>query len=136
VGEFQAETYEFNFPGFRYSPEFGHAFRTDLKRASLDPQHGLFVLDEGGKVCGFLWLVVCQNTWTGERYGYINNIYIAPRRRGQKLGRELLHQADNFFRSRGVKRVRLTVTASNLAAVHLYEGCGFKTSRWEMEKEL
>ncbi|RYG55004.1 hypothetical protein EON80_31250, partial [bacterium] len=22
-----------------------------------------------------MWLVVCQNTWTNERYGYINNLY-------------------------------------------------------------
>lgn len=132
---FQEDTYTVNFPDFRYTNSFAGAFRHDLRRASLDPQHALFVLDEG-QIVGFLWLVICQNTWTGERYGYINNLYIAPLRRGQGLGRDLMQQADDFFRSRRIKRVRLTVTASNAAAVHLYEQCGYEITRWEMEKEL
>ena len=168
VCAFQGETYEFNFPDFRYTPDFGQAFRFDLRRASLDSQHGLFVLDDrwamagGGTdaeagdvmrpadataldtpgkspvrgVCGFLWLVLCQNTWTGERYGYVNNLYLAPHRRGQGLGRELLGQADTFFRSRGIHRVRLTVSAHNESAVHLYQNNGYGVTRWEMEKEI
>ena len=132
---FQEETYTLNFPDFRYNQSFAAAFRHDLRRAALDTQHALFVLDEG-EVVGFLWLVICQNTWTGERYGYVNNLFLKANRRGQGLGHEMMTQADSFFRSRRIKRVRLTVTASNLAAAHLYEASGYETTRWEMEKEL
>lgn len=135
VCSFQQETYTLNFPDFRYTEAFEAAFRHDLRRATLDPHHALFVLDDG-EIVGFLWLVVCQNTWTNERYGYINNLYLSPQRRGQNLGRELMEQSDAFFRSRHIQRARLTVTASNLPAVHLYEGCGFEVTRWEMEKRL
>ena len=132
---FQEETYTLNFPDFRYNNSFAAAFRHDLRRAALDSQHALFVLDEG-EIVGFLWLVICQNTWTGERYGYVNNLFIKATRRGQRLGHEMMTQSDSFFRSRRIKRVRLTVTASNLPAAHLYEESGYTTTRWEMEKEL
>lgn len=135
VCAFQQETYTLNFPDFRYTEAFEAAFRHDLRRATLDPHHALFVLDDG-EIVGFMWLVVCQNTWTNERYGYINNLYLSPQRRGQNLGRELMEQSDAFFRSRHIQRSRLTVTASNLPAVHLYENCGFEVTRWEMEKQL
>ncbi|MBV9468065.1 MAG: GNAT family N-acetyltransferase [Abitibacteriaceae bacterium] len=135
VCSFQEETYSLNFPDFRYNHSFAAAFRHDLRRAALDPQHALFVLDEG-EVVGFLWLVICQNTWTGERYGYVNNLFIKDARRGQGLAREMMQQADVFFRSRRIKRVRLTVTASNAPAAHLYAQSGYTTTRWEMEKEL
>lgn len=140
VCAFQEETYTLNFPEFHYSRSFAQAFRHDLRRATLDHQHGLFVLDErtGGQdtLAGFLWLLACENNWTGERYGYINNVYIAPSRRGQGLGADLMRHTDDFFRARGVHRVRLTVTASNQAAASLYEHSGYCVTRWEMEKEL
>jgi ribosomal protein S18 acetylase RimI-like enzyme len=47
-----------------------------------------------------------------------------------------MRQADDFFRSRGVRRVRLTVTTSNQSAMALYEKSGYRVQRWEMEKEL
>ena len=132
---FQQETYRVNFPDFDFTPEFDQAFRHDLRRASLDTAHEMFVLDEG-ELVGFLWLVVCENTWTSERYGYINNIFVSPRLRGQGLAGELMAQSDAFFRNRRIRRVRLTVTASNQEAVRLYERAGYEVTRWEMEKEL
>ena len=140
VCAFQEETYALNFPAFHFTPSFAMAFRHDLRRATLDNHHGLFVLDERreekGDLAGFLWLVVCENNWTGERYGYINNVYILPTRRGQGLGHEMMRHTDDFFRSRGVRRVRLTVTASNAKAAALYERAGYGVTRWEMEKEI
>ncbi len=135
VCAWQKETYTLNFPDFRYTDSFASAFRHDLRRAALDPHHGIFVLDEG-ELVGFLWLVICENTWTGERYGYVNNLYLAPQRRGHGLSRELMLHAEKWFREGRIKRARLTVTTSNAAACKLYENCGYETTRWEMEKEL
>ena len=136
---FQPETYSLNFPDFTYTPNFADAFRHDLRRAVLDPHNALFVLDDGrekNNVIGFLWVVICQNSWTQERYGYVNNLYVVPQRRKQGLAKELLRQGDDWFRARGIKRVRLTVTSSNAQAATLYEASGFRTQRHEMEKTL
>jgi ribosomal protein S18 acetylase RimI-like enzyme len=142
VCAFQEDTYTLNFPEFHYTHGFAQAFRHDLLRATLDNHHGLFVLDgsaltgEEVGLVGFLWVVACENTWTSERYGYINNVYVAPNWRGQNLGAELMVQADEFFRGRGIHRLRLTVTAANEAATALYHANGYRVTRWEMEKEL
>jgi len=143
ICSFQEETYALNFPGFQYTPKFADAFRYDLRRAWLDPNHGIFVLDDGreirqktGNIAGFLWVVICQNNWSGDRYGYVNNIYVPPSRRGAGLSKELLKQSEEWFRARGIKRIRLTVTATNESAVALYRSCGYDVDRWEMEKTL
>lgn len=135
----QRETYALNFPHFRLTPEFHAAFRHDLRRALLDSDHALWMLDaslSGGSICGFVWGVLCGNNWTGERYGYINNLYIAPSERGMHLGEELLQQAESWFCERGVTKMRLTVTASNESARKLYERSGYATERFEMEKQI
>jgi GNAT superfamily N-acetyltransferase len=135
ICSWQEETYSTNFADFQYNDSFAAAFRHDLRRAALDPHHGLFVLDEG-ELVGFLWLVICENTWTRERYGYVNNLYVAPTRRKGGLARELMDHADTWFRSHRIKRARLTVTVANADACKLYERCGYDIARWEMEKDL
>lgn len=135
VCSWQAETYTLNFADFRHTDSFAAAFRHDLRRAALDPHHGIFVLDEG-ELVGFLWLVICENTWTRERYGYVNNLYISSARRKGGLARELMDFSDVWFRRHRIKRARLTVTVANKDACNLYERCGYDIARWEMEKDL
>ena len=135
VCSWQEETYGINFRDFRFTPEFADAFRHDLRRAALDINHGLFMLDDGAP-CGFLWLVICQNSWTNERYGYVNNLFVVNSRRGQGLGEDLMNYADDWFRRRRISRIRLTVTVENDAACRLYERLGYEVKRWEMEKDI
>ena len=138
IGEWQRETYALNFPDFAYTPEFAAAFRHDLRRAALDENNGLFVINErdSDELYGFIWVVLCHNNWTGERYGYINNLYIEQQRRGQGLSDELMNYAESWFRERRVSKLRLTVTSTNIAACRLYERMGYQTQRFEMEKDL
>ena len=141
IAQWQRETYALNFPDFAYTPDFAAAFRHDLRRAALDENNGLFILSEldsrnGELLLGFVWVVLCHNNWTGERYGYINNIYVEPQRRRQGLSDELLLYAESWFRERNVTKLRLTVTSTNRAACRLYERMGYATQRFEMEKEI
>ncbi len=138
ISDWQRETYALNFPDFGWTPEFGAAFRHDLRRAGLDENNGLFVIGDLScdELCGFVWVVLCHNNWTGERYGYINNLYVVPSHRGQGLSDELLAYAESWFRERGVSKLRLTVTSTNAAACRLYERMGYATQRFEMEKEI
>jgi len=133
----QRETYAINFPDFKLSVEFAQAFRADLRRAFLDANHALWMLDDvASGPCGFIWVVLCTNSWTNERYGYVNNLFVESEKRGGHLGEELLTHAGSWFQARHVERLRLTVTASNESAVRLYERAGFAVERLEMEKKL
>jgi ribosomal-protein-alanine N-acetyltransferase len=52
-------------------------------------------------------------------------VVVAPSSRRRGLGRDLVDQALRWARSHGAQRVLLEVAESNVAAVRLYEGCGF-----------
>ena len=62
-----------------------------------------------------------------ERHiAFIRSMYVAPHARSQGAGRQLLAAALQQARSwPGVEQVTLSVTASNKAAVRLYEAAGF-----------
>ncbi|NCO93168.1 MAG: GNAT family N-acetyltransferase [Armatimonadetes bacterium] len=134
VCSFQDDVYSSNFPDFRMTAHFMNGFRFDLRKAVASPDHGVFVLEDAGRVVGFLWIVLYVSHWTRERYGYVNNVYVLADYRRRGLGRVLMEQTDRFLQERGVREARLTVTASNSAAVILYEQAGYEVARYEMIK--
>lgn len=78
--------------------------------------------DPGGTVdhCGTV-----QGVRDGQ-FGAIQNLGITPDHRGKGLGTSLLHHALTGFRSAGLRRAYLEVTAQNVGAVRLYRRLGFK----------
>lgn len=58
--------------------------------------------------------------------GYVNLYYLVPGRRGLGLGRELDRRTAEYFRSRGFKKARLSVSLSNHAAAAFYEKMGWR----------
>ncbi len=61
--------------------------------------------------------------------GAIQNVGVVPEHRGKGVGRALLLKALQGFRSVGLDRVYLEVTASNEPAVRLYRSLGFELVR-------
>ena len=77
----------------------------------------------GDKVAGVLQLDPqrCQE----DSAGYIPFCYIAPQRRGQGLGIQLIGQAVSVFRPMGRDRLRLRCAPYNQRAQHFYKKHGF-----------
>lgn len=61
--------------------------------------------------------------------GAVQNVGVIPEHRGLGLGRALVLKALDGFRSAGLKRVYLEVTADNEQAVALYQSIGFRLTR-------
>ncbi len=61
--------------------------------------------------------------------GAVQNVGVIPEHRGQGLGRALVLCALAGFRSLGLQRVYLEVTAENKQAVSLYQSIGFQRTR-------
>lgn len=61
--------------------------------------------------------------------GHITQVCVAPSHRGIGLGYELMRRSLLALAAHGCRRVSLTVTASNLAAIRLYERMGFVNRR-------
>jgi Acetyltransferase (GNAT) family len=95
-----------------------------------------------GFLPGATWLVVHDSPDEGEVYcgtvqgirdyanlGAIQNLGVTPEHRGRQLGTCLLVHALEGFRSAGLRRAFLEVTAQNGGAIRLYQRVGFSKAR-------
>jgi ribosomal protein S18 acetylase RimI-like enzyme len=72
---------------------------------------------------------ICLGSLVHAEVGHITQIAVAPGVQGRGAGFELLRRSVDAFHEHGCRAVSLTVTASNRAAVDLYEQVGFRTIR-------
>jgi ribosomal protein S18 acetylase RimI-like enzyme len=90
-----------------------------------------------GFLPGATWLITSGDILVGTiqgvaeagRWGAIQNVGVAPTCRGFGFGEALLLRAIVGFRSSGLTRVYLEVTARNEAALALYRKHGFRCTR-------
>jgi len=132
---FMPELYETNFPGFSADAEFIARKRTQLRAAARDPAQCILVYEDELGVGGFIWLAV-ELEYSGRRRGEVLAIHVAKRCRGRGIGRMLMQEGEAVLRSHGCESVHLMVTASNTAAVRLYESLGYGVTRYQMEKQI
>ncbi len=135
VLSFLPELYESNFPGFVADTAFLARKRAQLREAVRDPGQAVLVAEDSVGICGFAWLVV-EVEYQGRRRGEVVALHVARRVRRQGVGRRLLQEAEALLRAYGCDVIHLMVTASNEAAVGLYQSQGFHVTRYQMEKEL
>jgi ribosomal protein S18 acetylase RimI-like enzyme len=62
---------------------------------------------------------------TGALDAYLEELYVAPAKRGQGLGRALLEAAIETARQQGAARIELGTSEDDVAARGLYESAGF-----------
>ncbi len=88
-------------------------------RATLN-SGGLWVLEEDGRVVGYLRLSV------RDEVGHVGAIYVLPEAQGLGHGRRLWEGAKLWFAARRVREVRLTVAEGNERARGFYRHLGFE----------
>jgi ribosomal protein S18 acetylase RimI-like enzyme len=88
----------------------------------------LTVLFAGDGPDGFAQLRFRPSLYTGALDAHLEELYVVPERRGQGLGRALLHAAMEHARKRGAAHIDLGTSEDDVAARGLYESSGF-TSR-------
>ena len=76
------------------------------------------------------WMAgLCLTSSVSPEVGHITQICLARDARGRKLGYEMMRQSLHLLRLNGCKRVSLTVTSANRAAMRLYQALGFRSIR-------
>jgi len=135
VLQFQYETYERNFPGLEVDQEFLGDFARQLRSAARSPAEQLWVMEENGQVHGFVWGALITSM-VDEFVGYIKNVYVAPKARGQGYARQLLEKVEEWFRAEGAPKAALDASTCNRQALSLYSNAGYITRRVRMEKPL
>jgi ribosomal-protein-alanine acetyltransferase len=82
------------------------------------------VVTQGGAMVGFvIGLVEPDHT------GHITTVGVAPEHRRRHLARRLMEKAEEGFRRRGVRMVRLEVRSLNVSAQQLYLSLGYTVTQ-------
>lgn len=88
---------------------------------SGDTDRGFFAVN-GEQVCGLIW---CKLSGAEPGVADIYQMWVDPAARGLGTGRSLLTQALAWAKGRGMRRIRLGVTAADSPAMRLYKSHGF-----------
>ena len=85
----------------------------------------IFVLLGGDEPCGLAVLRFLPALWTTAFDCYLEELYVAPDRRGRGLGRALMNAALELAREKGADQIVLGTSEDDVAARALYESLGF-----------
>jgi len=71
-----------------------------------------------------------------NKYGYIGFMYVKPQYRGMGISQSIIKNLCNWFTSKNLEEIRLTVYQENPRAIKAYEKVGFKSHFIEMRLNL
>jgi putative acetyltransferase len=61
-----------------------------------------------------------------QSYGEVKRMMVNPALRGQRIGAQLLHSLEVLLRAHGIGQALLETGDQQMAAVRLYERCGYR----------
>ncbi len=79
----------------------------------------------GDEPFGLAQVRVYRTMWNDGLHATLDELYVAPDRRGEGFGRALLGAAIELSRERGAANIDLNTTEADTAALALYESSGF-----------
>lgn len=101
----------------------------------------MLVADSGGKLLGYACVMTrCEEDGTDQEipylYGYVADLVVTEKARGQGIGRRLLEACEKLVRDKGQTIFRIGVLAGNEKAIRLYHSFGFKDLHYKLNKQL
>jgi ribosomal protein S18 acetylase RimI-like enzyme len=97
----------------------------------------LFIIEDQGKVVGYLAVTFGFTLEFGGRDAFIDELYVTPSARGQGLGTKALGLAEEACREDGIRAIHLEVEFKNESAKRLYAKHGYaEHTRYLMTKRL
>jgi GNAT superfamily N-acetyltransferase len=103
-----------------------------------DEQVVILVAECGEGVVGYTYAGVGPQSWKELRdeCGFVHDLVVEERMRGQGIATALLEAAIEWFRARGIPRVVLCTADRNEAAQRLFASRGFRRTMIEMTREI
>ena len=122
AGEVARLLHDFNTEFDEYTP--GVAVLAENAAKLIGADEAVFLLGGDGPD-GIAELRFRTSVWTDAPDAYLEELYVAPKRRGEGIGRALLEAAIETATEAGAKLIDLGTSADDVAAIALYESAGF-----------
>ena len=102
-----------------------------------DPDCFVWVAESSSEVVGYVFAEIGDTSWKDLRGpgGFIHDIYVGERARGQGMGAELLRAALSWIASKGMTQTVLFSKTGNASAQHLFAKMGFRQTMVEMTRD-
>lgn len=132
---------ECDLPEGRTASEVEAGTRRELEQAlGRDPGAAdaclLVAESDAGERLGFVYAHEVADFFTGERYGHVADIAVAPGAEGIGAGETLMVGAQNWALARGYAHLGLNVFAGNGRARRFYERLGFVPETVAYRKQI
>jgi GNAT superfamily N-acetyltransferase len=98
---------------------------SDVTFARLTNGHepmGGFIATDGADAVGIVHWLTHRSCWTIPDYCYLQDLFVAPGRRGGGIGRKLIESVYDKARELGCSRVYWHTHETNAVAMRLYDG--------------
>ena len=105
-----------------------------------DENVGLFVAEAGGKLVGFVHVIVSDTpsfpVFVPRRLATVDSLLVKSELQKQGIGKMLMDRVQEWAMANGAIFIELNVYEFNQAAISFYERSGFQTFSRKMAKEL
>ncbi len=82
--------------------------------------------------CGYGLINQNKSKFTQKKHGYIGFIFVKEEYRGKGVNKYIFEAIFDWFKTRGIIEVRLSVYEQNLRAIKAYQKLGFETNLVQM----
>ena len=110
---------------FYKQPSDLEAARTFLSERLYLGESMIFLAYLDKRAVGFTQLYPLFSSTSMKRIWLLNDLYVVPDMRGQRIGEQLIQRAADVMRSFGAVRLKLSTQTTNLSGQKLYERVGF-----------
>jgi ribosomal protein S18 acetylase RimI-like enzyme len=97
----------------------------------VDPDHGLFVAEAGGRITGFVHAIIRDTPAipivVPRRLAIVDNLCVREGVRRAGIGQALMQRAQTWAQAQGAGEIELTVYEFNEPAIAFYQSLGYKT---------
>ena len=96
----------------------------------------VFAVLVGDPAAGLALVTLRPNIWYDGPVGLLDELYVAPGRRGQGLGTELLQAVERIVLERGGGLLEINVDGEDVDARRFYERHGYRNSEHGKDEQL
>jgi N-acetylglutamate synthase-like GNAT family acetyltransferase len=119
------------------SSELDENYIKAFHKIDSDPNQYLMVVENGDEIIGTCHLTIMPSlTFIGSTRMQIEDVRVAGKYRGQKIGSWMFDQAISYAKENDVSIVQLTTNKKRPKAKHFYEKLGFEASHEGMKLYL